>query len=221
MPERPAFHASIARSLRAQSLDRPLETEPKSSLDSDPVVPLAKSLAIVALAATFSQCARGPALARKVHVKPGSRALVTLQQSNISLTVINQSALTKDQAVTARKADPGLKLIPDNQVQFLLDKLGAQRFFELTSEVADPEARSWLTVLADGKKYVLSGRAGRGDHAYIKQYADCISLFTTVYNANDNYAGSKMTTEDLKRAVGSTNSESATIRRKKGNSKQP
>jgi hypothetical protein len=215
------LHASIARSLRAQSLPGPLETNRNSSLDSGPVVLPGKTLAIALLAATFCQCASGPALSREVELKAGSRTLITLQQASLELTLINQSALTESQAVAARKADRNLKLIPDDQVQFLLDRLGGEQFFGMANEVADPEARSWLTVMIDGKKHILSGRAARGDHLYMQRFSKCINLFSTIYSANDSFAGSKMTLTDLKRAGQSTNSESAATRRKKGNSKRP
>ena len=163
----------------------------------------------------FCQCAGGPALQRVVEVRNGGRAFVALQQRSVSLSLVNQSALTKDQAIAARKEDRSLKLIPDNQIQFLLDALAAKKFFDLSSQFRDEEARSFLIVHIDGKQHILSGKANRGDHAYMKMYADCVSIFTTIYNANDSFAGSKMGARDLKRAGDSTNQESYEIRKRK------
>lgn len=193
----------------------------KSSLDSGPVVPLRKTLAIAALAATFCQCASGPVLVRRVHLEPGSRALVTYQQPGLNLTVINQSSMTPAEAVAARKADPSLKLLPDDQVQVLLDMLGAKQFFDMASAVADPEAKSWLTVLANGEKYIVSGRSSRGDYAFHQRFQECLFLFNTVYNSKDSFTGSKLTTDRRNRRDRATNSESPTIRRKNRNGNQP
>lgn len=178
----------------------------------------AKTLLIAVLATAFCQCAGGPALERKILIQPGTRALVSLQQATITLTVINQSALTKDQAQAARTQDRSLKIIPDAQVQLLLDLLGGQEFFANASATADPEARSWLTVMSGAEKWVLSGRAARGDHASMQRFSKCLNQFTDVYSSNDNFAGSKLTPRDFKRASESINSAT---KRKKGNSRQP
>ncbi len=176
---------------------------------------------IAMLGTAFCSCAGGPSLVRKVEVMKGSRALISVQQASLNLTLVNQSSLTPARAKAARKADVSLKLIPDAQLQLLADMLGAEQFFEMASEVADPEARSWVTVVVNGKKHIVSGRAARGDFKYMQRFQRFITLFNTVYSANDNFTGSKMTTKEFKRASETINSDSNAVRRKKRNSKRP
>jgi hypothetical protein len=212
--------------LRTQTLGGPLETGTKPTLDSDPVVPLAKTLLIAVLGAGLCQCASGPAASTHVTVSRGHGAVVAYQRAALpSMSVVNRSSLTPADAAKARQQDHGLKIIPDDQVQALCDKLDEVQFFDLAAAERDPGARHWVLVQHRGVTYVLSNTQTRtADEA--ARFVQSIQAFTTIYNTNDNFAGSKMTAADLKRASDEINAGSKSIdpnrvREKRGKSRHP
>lgn len=174
-------------------------------------MPLLKSLPVAALALALCQCASGPTPSTVVKVSPTQGAVVAYSnQLGQNLSVANQSSLTAADAMAQRQADSGLKVIPDDELQRLANALESLSFFELATPEKDPGAKHWMVLQHANKRYYVCNNTTR-DSNQAALFLRCIQAFTDTYNANNNFAGSKMTTGDLKRASQDINSTTKSI----------
>ena len=87
------------------------------------------------MAAVPCQCTTGPGPVRKLAVQPGSRvAIAYVQAVGTTLTLANTSGLSKAQAQAALATDKSLKVIPDMELQRVLDALGGLGFYDYVIE---------------------------------------------------------------------------------------
>jgi hypothetical protein len=149
--------------------------------------------------AGLPQCSSGPALARKIELGTGQKVVIAYRSEGAqALSVINQSALNAADGAAARKADPNLKIIPDSQVQWLLDVFGGHGFFEAAAAPAGEGSRKELMVLIDGRQSYSITERGRAEH--LEAWALCLVRFLDLYNANESFTGGKLTADDLKQS---------------------
>lgn len=178
---------------------------------------LTKSPPAIVLCAALCQCAGGPQLERKLAIGADEKAVVAYQNTKgDSLSLVNRSSVTAAEANAIRRQDPGLKVIPDEEVQILLDVFGAHRFFELAADDRDPRAPGWLLLNYKGRTYVMSSsQANKED---LVHFSTCFQAFIEMYNANLNLSGSKLSAADLEKASDELKKSSAAIldKHKKG-----
>lgn len=139
-------------------------------------------------------CANGPDLARVVTVDPGQPTLVTMRQGagKLTLTLRNESAGYADQVYRTSK-DPGIKVVPDAELQTLLDVYAEDGLFQHALG-GSPGAGSTsgldvLTIDQQGQQWHWVRRqrgAQQGDEAFHKAR----DYFLAIYNGNVAYHGS-------------------------------
>ncbi|MEE2886009.1 MAG: hypothetical protein VX951_01140 [Planctomycetota bacterium] len=154
---------------------------------------------LLGAAAALCQCNTGPAPARKLTVQPGSRVAISyVQQGGTSLTMVNTSSLSKLAAKAAIAQDPSLKVVPDEELQRVLDVFGGYRFFDFASSGQRGTSPNQLIVMSGTDKLLLTSRNPVAEAT--AAFGHSLSLFLIAYNANDSYTGRKITAEELKAA---------------------
>lgn len=143
----------------------------------------------------------------------GGVTAVSVQQAAIRLTLVNQSSLTTEEANSARQKDPNLKVIPDAQVQQLLDLFGGSGFFDIAGSAAETRSQNWIMVQHGEEPYVAASSFQTPEQ--LAAWTDCLQVFTHVYNNNDSFTSSAMSAEDLQRASDEINQSSQAARAKK------
>ena len=151
------------------------------------------------MASVPCQCSTGPGPVRKLAVEPGSRvAIAYVQAAGTTLTLTNTSGLSKAQAQAALAADQSLKVIPDIELQRVLDALGGFEFYEYADSSKRRGSGNRLVVSSAKEQLVLTSRNQIAKAT--AAFGHSLSAFLIAYNANDNYTERKISAEDLKAA---------------------
>lgn len=136
---------------------------------------------------------------RKLTLQPGSRVAVSfVQQGGAVLTMVNTSGLSKPAAKAAIDQDPSLKVVPDEELQRVLDGLGDHRFFDFASSGKREASPNRLIVRSATNRLVLTSRNEVAEAT--AAFGHSLGLFLDAYNANDSYTGRKTTAKELKAA---------------------
>jgi hypothetical protein len=146
---------------------------------------------VAALLLLGAACA-GPSLRRDVELAEGQRTTVQLVSSGgrLVLTLQNESAgLARDVYTNdSAAADPSRKVVPDEDLQALLDVFSELELFAQGSSFVPPDALDVLTVEQGGKRWALARRQ-RGVQASEKAFHDARDYFLSLYNSSVAYHG--------------------------------
>ncbi len=146
-----------------------------------------------------SQCSSGPALRRQLTVEAGKKIVVAyVQARGPALTMINTSGLSKTEAKAALAEDPSLKVVPDDQLQRVLDVFGGNGYFAFAT-TAGSTRFSHILVATDQARHALpSGNEGPRAAEATTAFGHCLSVFFAVYNATDSYSERKAADPPIK-----------------------
>ena len=158
------------------------------------------------------QCATSPQLERHLTVREGGITAVSLQQGATRLTLINHSGVTAEQADSARRNDPNLKVIPDSHVQELLDLLGGRGFFDIAGPSTETNSPAWIMVEHDKQPYLAASSFQTQEQ--LTAWTECFNVIFSVYNANYDFTTSSMSAGDLERESNQLNRSTQATRAK-------
>jgi len=134
---------------------------------------------------------------RELTLQPGSQVAISyVQADGTALTMTNTSGLSADRAHAALKRDPSLKIIPDNELQRVLDVFGGYQYFRFASAAPASRSPNKLVVRTPDTRHVLTSRNSVAEAT--AAFGHSLSLFLIAYNSNDSYSARKITAEDLK-----------------------
>jgi len=129
-------------------------------------------------------CQSTPSLPRSVTIESGKPTHVTLVQVQGGMKFELQNASSGDAAAvySDTKANPLAKVVPDAQLQALLDVFTAKGMFAASITSVPPDARDVLTVDQPGRRWSwvrrqLGVQAGEADFHEAKAY------FLELYNS--------------------------------------
>jgi hypothetical protein len=151
------------------------------------------------LAALFGQCASGgPAPQRVLAIQSGVRTSVGLHHSGrgAMLELQNVSAASRRDVYSDRKTAPSLKVVSDEELQALVDVLGAQGLFTRATRTPPPSAREMLTVAHGDERYYWA-RPSIEDPAALQAFDESRRYLMAVYNSSTAYHTGKLSAEDL------------------------
>jgi hypothetical protein len=138
-------------------------------------------------------CASGPTLARVVTIDEGQATLVSLRQGtgNLTLTLRNESAgLAKDFYKDSK--DPNAKVVPDAELQTLLDVYAEDGLFEHAAGSSAGSAAAGgidvLTIDQQGRQWSWARRQ-RGAQQSDQAFHQARDYFLAIYNGNVAYHG--------------------------------
>lgn len=133
-------------------------------------------------------CASGPTLARVVTIRSGEPTQVALRQGDkLTLTLRNESAgYAKD--VYRDSKDPGLKVVPDAELQTLLDVYAEDGLFVHAVAGAAAAGLDSLTIEQGGQQWQWVRRQ-RGAQQGDASFHTARDYFLAIYNGNVAYHG--------------------------------
>lgn len=151
------------------------------------MVALALTRSAVLLAASlFAGCASDPGLPRAVTIEDGRPVRVQLQRLQQRQTFLLQNASSADPAVFYRDASPLAKVVPDHQLQALLDVLAAKGLFVAAAAALPPDARDVLVVEGPDRRWAWARRRADAP-AEIAAFQEAVAYFLEVYNSSTAY----------------------------------
>jgi hypothetical protein len=130
---------------------------------------------------------------------------VSLHTQELSLILVGASYITPEQLVPARAASVNIKVVPDEQIDLLVDAFDAAGFFEMASGSRDARARHWMEVRSGGSSRIASAVAPENNPGQVVQLAECMRFFTEVFNAYSDFYVTDMSGDDLERASAELN----------------
>lgn len=132
-------------------------------------------------------------------LQPGARvAIAYVQAAGTALTLANTSGLSKVQAQAALAKDPSLKVIPDIELQRVMDALGGFGFYDYADSAKRRTSGNRLVVSTQQEQFVLTSRNQIAKAT--AAFGHSLSAFLIAYNANDSYTERKISAEELKAA---------------------
>ncbi|MBL8730162.1 MAG: hypothetical protein JNM25_17195 [Planctomycetes bacterium] len=151
------------------------------------MVAIALTRSAVLLAASFfAGCASDPGLPRAVTIEDGRPVRVQLQRLRERQTFLLQNASSADTAAFYRDASPLAKVVPDRQLQALLDVLAAKGMFAAATDAVPPDARDVLVVDATDHRWTWARRRS-ATPAEIAAFQEALAYFLEVYNSSTAY----------------------------------
>ena len=138
----------------------------------------------ITLGVTLGACASGPNLRRVVTLQPQDDVMVRYYDSSNGLDqrLQNGSATEATSVYSQRGADPALKVVPDEDMQVLLDALATLGFYEHATPVVSPGAKALLAVDHNGERRVWSRVSGADTPEEITAFNEARTLFLGVFN---------------------------------------
>lgn len=137
-------------------------------------------------------CASDPGLPRAVTIEPGRPVRVLLQRTSQAQTFLLQNASSTEAADFYRDAGPFAKVVPDAQLQALLDVLAAKGLFAAGNVPVAGDAREMLAVEQSGQRWAWARRRG-GTAAEAVAFQEALAYFLEVYNSSTAYHPSEQT----------------------------
>jgi hypothetical protein len=139
----------------------------------------------VLLAAAFAAgCASDPGLPRVVTVAAGQPTRVLLQQVRQQQTFLLQNASSTEAAQFYGGATATLaKVVPDAQLQVLLDILAQKGMFGEPRAAVPPEARDVLVVEQGDRRWIWARRRA-GIQAEEASFHEARAYFLELFNSN-------------------------------------
>ncbi|MEO6596861.1 MAG: hypothetical protein ABIP94_19120, partial [Planctomycetota bacterium] len=141
---------------------------------------------LLATASTLVGCASSPTLPRGLSVETGKRTSVKLLQvqSQRVFALQNESSGAADSFYSDEHANPFAKVVPDAQMQALLDVFTAKGLFANSMAQLPPDARDVLSVDQGDKRWIWARRqAGEAEVGFL----EAKSYFLEVYNNSTAY----------------------------------
>ncbi len=145
--------------------------------------------ALLPAAALFvAACASAPGRARDVVVTAGEPIKVSLLQVQDGLRFELQNASAEDRAAVYSDAstNPLAKVVPDEQLQRLLDVFAQSGLFATAQSTAAPDARDVLRIDRAGSSWTWSRRQ-RGVQADEARFHEAKAYFLELYNSSTAY----------------------------------
>jgi hypothetical protein len=143
-------------------------------------------------------CQGGPSLPRSVTIESGQPTHVKLVQVQGQMQFELQNASSADTAAyySSEKANPLAKVVPDAQLQALLDVFTAKGMFQTSITSVPPDARDVLTVEQPGHRWTWARRQ-RGLQAAEADFHEAKSYFLELYNSATAWHRSSADRPDL------------------------
>jgi hypothetical protein len=147
-------------------------------------------LQLLAAAGLFVACSSAPSLRRDLTVGANLRTTVQLVavSSKLTLTLQNDSAGHAGEVYGRNSQDPSKKVVPDADLQALLDVFSEKGMFEHSLPAVPPDARDVLAVDHDGRRWIWARRQ-RGMQADEQLFHEARAYFLSLYNSNIAYHG--------------------------------
>ncbi|HEX6811595.1 MAG TPA: hypothetical protein VF384_08240 [Planctomycetota bacterium] len=130
------------------------------------------------------QGTQGPSLPRSVKIEPGQPTNVRLLQGQgrKEFELRNESSGDAQAVYSSENANPLAKVIPDEQLQALLDVFSANGMFGKSVSSVPPDARDVLTVEQPGHRWTWVRRQA-GQQPGEADFHAARSYFLEVYNS--------------------------------------
>lgn len=146
-----------------------------------------RSLLLLA-AGGVAACAGGPTPRRDVAVTAGERTTVALQTYRGPLLTLHNESAVDAADVYSSGADPLLKVVPDAELQALLDAFSEQQMFAHSLPRAPGDARDVLLVAQGDRRWIWARRGSDVDPREAA-FRSGRSYFLALYNGNTAYHG--------------------------------
>lgn len=172
-------------------------------------------------------CSSSPSLPRQLTVNQGQRTRVVLTQTSAGtrFTLQNESSGSREEVYKDPKADHTAKVVPDAQLQTLLDLLANEDFFQRAGGSAAPGARELITVEQGERHWVLSRGMPKGpDDPVFMSFYRCREYVLAAYNNATGFHEEKVTGADLEHERDALNQSNRSSREKlqgAGGKKEP
>ncbi len=178
------------------------------------LVPTKFAVLLAAACALAGGCASGPNLPRALAIEAGRRTTVRMMQFSTGqvFSLQNASSGSADDVYSDKRADPLAKVIPDEQLQKLLDVLAEKGAFQGTSTVP-PDARDALIVQQDEKRWAFYRRQA-GLQQEELAFHEAKAYFLSVWNGATAYHTTDPDTTDLKAAQDKAKADAQAMKRK-------
>ena len=139
-------------------------------------------------AAMFGWSSCASSLAREVVVENGRPTRVLLTQVSNNTVFLLQNASSAESAEFYRDTNARAlgKIVPDEQLQALLDVFAEKGMFAAAASVAPPDARDVLAVEHGGKRWIWARRQA-GVQAGETSFHEARGYFLEVYNSSTAY----------------------------------
>lgn len=147
--------------------------------------------AVLLAAGFFAGCASDPGLPRAVTIEDGRPVRVQLQRVRERQTFLLQNASSAEPADFYRDASPFGKIVPDAQLQALLDVLAAKGMFATGTTSVPPDARDVLVVDQAGQRWIWARRR-LGVQQDEAAFHEARAYFLEVYNSSTAYRPSAL-----------------------------
>ncbi|HEX5054431.1 MAG TPA: hypothetical protein VFZ65_21815 [Planctomycetota bacterium] len=144
---------------------------------------------LLAAACNAVGCASSPELPRSVTIETGRRTSVTLTQTQgrMVLALQNESSGGAAQVYSDERSNPLAKVVPDAQLQALLDVFTAKGLFNTSMSTVPPDARDVLAVEQGGQRWIWARRQAGIDAEPL--FHEAKAYFLDVYNSSTAYHG--------------------------------
>lgn len=140
------------------------------------------------VAGGVAACAGGAAPRRDVTVAAGEPVTIALQTYRGPLLTLRNESAVDTAAVYSAGADPLLKVVPDAELQGLLDVFSTEQLFAQSLPRAPGDARDVL-VLEQGDRRWIWARRGSDVDPREAAFRSGRSYFLALYNGNTAYHG--------------------------------
>jgi hypothetical protein len=143
-------------------------------------------------------CQSAPSLPRSVTIESGQPTHVTLVQvqDGKKFELRNESSGDAAAVYSNANANPLAKVVPDAQLQALLDVFSAKGMFATSVTSVPPDARDVLTVDQPGRRWTWARRQ-RGVQTAETDFHEAKSYFLEVYNSATAWHRSSSESHDL------------------------
>lgn len=166
------------------------------------------------IAAGFSvACASGPSLRRTITVAAGKPTAIRLVTGSgkLALSLQNESAGYADQVYSATAADPSKKVVPDADLQALLDVFSEKGMFDQALASAPGDARDVLVVEHEGRRWIWVRRQ-LGVQASEQDFHEARAYFLSLYNSSVAFHGTGSQRPDFRGESARVHTDAAAAR---------
>lgn len=153
-------------------------------------------------------CSSGPSLKRSLTVTNTARTTVQLAavSSKLTLTLQNESSGHAAEVYRAGAASPSTKVVPDADLQALLDVFSEKGMFEQALAAVPPDARDVLAVDHDGRRWIWARRRA-GMQVDEQTFHEARAYFLSLYNSSVAYHGNSSDTGEKRPNFSSENAK--------------
>ena len=138
------------------------------------------------LAAAAAGCGGGPELRRELTVQAGAATVLALEPKNGPRLVLQNQSSAPPAEVYSRADDRLRKVVPDPELQSLLDLFAGEELFTFAVPSVPPNARDVLRLAHGGREW-LWVRRGVADDPAEAAFQNARAYFLAVYNGNEAF----------------------------------